>query len=302
MKVSSQKIKKKIKFLNNFQKITKSVSLISAVRFQKKLTVVRRIIPNIFYFLNIFYSIIEKYPEETKMIFEKKVNEKGKNLIIVVSSDRGLSGSFDQLIFKKTRDLIDSELNNENFLLGIIGQKGVNYFKKLYQLEFFFYKFENFLPENLARELFNYINVLLNRGKIKNIYFVRSNLTFSGFIVESLKIFPYDIKTIEELIDKIIPKMKEWEKLKFESPIKKNLTDYIFEPNIRLTLNVLLRNLFFLILYTLILESQAALELTRTITMKRANENAKKIKNKTILEYNKLRQEKITEELIDLLR
>ncbi|GIW66894.1 MAG: ATP synthase gamma chain [Candidatus Parcubacteria bacterium] len=299
MKLSSQKIKKRIKFLTNFQKITKSVSLISAVRFQKRIIVIKRIIPNIFYLLNIFYRIANKYSEEVKKLSEKRNVQQDNNLIIVVSSDRGLAGSFDQLIFKKTEDLISEQ---SNYLLGVIGQKGVNYFKRKYNLEFSFYNFENFLPENLARELFDYINYLLTAKEINNIYFVRSNLSSSGFIVEDLKIFPYDIKTIESLIDKIVPKMREWEKFKIEYYYNQVFADYIFEPNIRIALLTILKNLFYLILYVLILESQASLELTRTITMRKANENAKRIKDKTILEYNKLRQQKITEELIDLLR
>ncbi|MCS7183829.1 MAG: F0F1 ATP synthase subunit gamma [Patescibacteria group bacterium] len=291
-----QRLKKRIKFLNNFQKITKSVSLISAVRFQKNILRIRRIILNVFYFLSITNQLVLQYPQ----IFDKKKKEEGNYLVVVVSSDRGLAGSFDQLIFKKTESIIQN-LAGKNFFLGVLGRRGVNHFRQKYSLEFSYQNFENFLPENLAKEMFNYLNFLINNKNITDIYFIRSNLTPTGFFVETLKIFPYTLETLEELIEKVLPKMKEWEKLKIVE-IKKEYKEYIFEPTIQKIIKLILANVFYLVLYILILESQASLELTRTITMKKASENSKEIKNKAILQYNKLRQQKITEELIDLLR
>lgn len=301
MKISSRKLKQKIKFLNNFQKITKSISLISAVRFQKNFSQIRRIISNVFYLMTIFQQLINKYPEEINYLTNKKFKDKDRKiLIIVVNSDRGLAGSFDQLIYKKTENLIYS-LGHSKIFLGVLGKKGVSYFSKKFKLLFSYKNLENFLPENLARELFDYLNYLISENKVNEIYFVRSNLTSTGFLVEDLKIYPYDFETVKNLINKIVPKMKEWENLKYiETDI--SLKDFIFEPNIKVVLLTLLKNIFYLVLYTLILESQASLELTRTITMRKASENAQEIKERNILEYNKLRQQKITEELIDLLR
>ncbi len=303
MKISARKIKQRIKFLNNFQKITKSVSLISAIRFRKSFLTIKRIILNVFYLMDVFYQLANRYPQIINYLtLERiKIKTKEKNLlIIVVNSDRGLAGAFDQLIFKKTEELIQ-KLESQNILIGVLGRKGVNYFSKKFNLLFSYKNFENFLPENLARELFNYLNQLIKQGRINEIYFIRSNLTPVGFLVEELKIFPYDVETIKNLIDKIKPRMKEWESLVHQDILKIS-EDYIFEPNIKTVLLTILANVFYLILYTLILESQASLELTRTITMKKASNNAQEIKNKTILEYNKIRQQKITEELIDLLR
>ena len=297
MKVSLRKLKQKIKFLNNFQKITKSINLISAIRFQKSLMVIRKIILNVFYLMEIFRQIVINYPTAKNQLINLKER---KILIIVVNSDRGLAGAFDQLIFKKTENLI-TKLGIQNIYLGVLGKKGFNYFSKRFNLLFSYKNFENFLPENLARELFNYLNYLIEQKKITEIYFIRSNLTSFGFQVEDLKIFPYDNEVISDLIEKILPQMKEWENLKIKKPpiISK---EFIFEPNYKIVISTILKNVFYLILYILILESQASLELTRTLTMRKASENAQKIKNKNILEYNTLRQQRITEELIDLLR
>jgi F-type H+-transporting ATPase subunit gamma len=118
--------------------------------------------------------------------------------------------------------------------------------------------------------------------------------------VECLKVYPFDFYVINNLINKILPDMKQWKNLKVEEI---NLSEeYIFEPSVEEIIRVLFKNIFYLLIYVIILEAQASLEFTRTITMRKANENAKELKEKEILNYNKLRQQKITQELLDIKR
>jgi F-type H+-transporting ATPase subunit gamma len=289
-------IRKRIKFLTNFQKITKSISLISAIKFQRVYQKISNILINVFYFLDIFEEITKRYPNALKEVLKLKPVLQGKKLIICIASDRGLAGSFDHLIFKKTEELL-----NGDFYLGTIGLKAEKYFQKKFQLLFSFSKFENVLPEEFAKELLSYLQLLIEREKIKEIYIIRSNLTSSGFIVESLKVYPFDLESIRELLEKIKIKTKEFEILKKEEPRFKEF-QYILEPSPTIVFKTILNQVFYLVLYALILQSQASLEFARTITMKKASENAEELKEKEILNYNKIRQQKITEELIDIRR
>jgi F-type H+-transporting ATPase subunit gamma len=289
-------LKRRIKFLVNFQKITKSISLISAIKFQRVYQKIANILRNVFYFLDIFEEIVERYPKTLKEVSKLKAVSKGKRLIICIASDRGLAGSFDYLIFKKTEEFLTGD-----FYLGTIGLKAEKYFKRKYSLLFSFSKFENVLPENFAKELLSYLQLLIEKEKIKEIYLIRSNLTSSGFIVESLKIYPFDLEAISELLEKIKIKTKEFEGLKKEKLRFKEF-QYLLEPSPEIIVETILNQVFYLIFYALILQAQASLEFTRTITMKKASENAEELKEKEILNYNKMRQQKITEELIDIRR
>jgi len=286
------KIRRRIKFLTNFQKITKSISLISAIKFQRIYLKITNILKNVFYLLSIFEEVLKK--QKSSLAFE--VAPQGKTLLIVIASDKGLAGAFDYAIFKKAEEFI-----KENFYLGTIGLKAEKYFKKKYDLLFSFSKFENVLPEDFAKELLTFIQHLIEKEKIKKILLVRPNLTSSGFIVESLKIFPFTPETLGQLIEKIKIKTKEFEKLKKEE-VKFKYFEYILEPSPAIILRTLLNQSFYLIFYALILEAQASIEFMRTITMKKAAENAEDLKEEEILNYNKFRQQKITEELIDIRR
>jgi len=298
-------LKKRIRFLSNFQKITNSISLISVIRFQKSYQRINKIILNAFYFLELLNDLFKKYPNifKEKILFEEKLSKQQtikKTLVLIIASDRGLAGSFDQLIFKKSDELLKNFNRKEDLILIGIGKKTKYYLEKL-KIEFYlFSNFENFLPTTLASEILSYINFLISSQKIKEIYIIRPNLTSTGFLVECLKIYPFNLKVIKNLINKILPQMKQWKDLKASDT--QFTSDYIFEPNVKEVIKVLFKNIFYLLIYVFILEAQASLEFTRTITMKRANENAKKIKNKEILNYNKLRQQKITQELLDIKR
>jgi F-type H+-transporting ATPase subunit gamma len=286
------KIRRRIKFLTNFQKITKSISLISAIKFQRIYLKITNILKNVFYLLSIFEEVLKR--QKSSLAFE--VAPQGKTLLIVIASDKGLAGAFDYAIFRKVEEFL-----KENFYLGTIGLKAEKYFKKKYDLLFSFSKFENVLPEDFAKELLTFIQHLIEKEKIKEILLVRPNLTSSGFIVESLKIFPFTPETLGQLIEKIKIKTKEFEKLKKEE-VKFKYFEYILEPSPAIILRTLLNQSFYLIFYALILEAQASIEFMRTITMKKAAENAEDLKEEEILNYNKFRQQKITEELIDIRR
>ena len=292
------KLRKRIKFLENFQKMTRTISLISVIKFQKLYSKISQILKNVFYLLGIFEEVLKRHKKLSKEILKIKIPRGGKNLIIVIASDKGLAGAFDYAIFKKTEEFLKE---NKDFYLGTIGSKAEKYFQRKYQLLFSFGKFENVLPESFAKELLSTIQLLIEKEKIKEIQIIRPNLKSGGFFVESVKIFPFNSEILNELISKIKIKTREFEDLKKEE-VKFKEFKYILEPSPEIILKTIMNQVFYLVFYALILEAQASIEFTRTITMKKASENAQEIREKEILSYNKLRQQKITEELIEIKR
>jgi hypothetical protein len=97
------------------------------------------------------------------------------------------------------------------------------------------------LPEDFAKELLSYLQLLIEKEKIKEIYLIRPNLTSSGFIVESLKVYPFDLESIRELLEKIKIKTKEFESLKKEEPRFKEF-QYILEPSPEIVIKTILKS------------------------------------------------------------
>ena len=84
-------------------------------------------------------------------------------------------------------------------------------------------------------------------------------------------------------------------------PIEEFKGDYLFEPSPNEIFKTLLPQYIELQLYHVLLESLASEHSARMVAMKNANENADDIVKDLSLEYNQLRQTKITNELLDVV-
>ncbi|MDE7153562.1 MAG: F0F1 ATP synthase subunit gamma, partial [Muribaculaceae bacterium] len=76
---------------------------------------------------------------------------------------------------------------------------------------------------------------------------------------------------------------------------------YIFEPDAAAIFNAVLPLFLLSTLQEVFVENRAAEQAARVMAMQSANDNAKKLRDELQLEYNKLRQQGITTELLDIL-
>lgn len=77
--------------------------------------------------------------------------------------------------------------------------------------------------------------------------------------------------------------------------------DYIVEPNVNVLLDDLLPKVLMLKMYAVQLDTNAAEHAARTVAMQTATDNGNEILQNLTLEYNKGRQQKITNELQDIV-
>ena len=74
----------------------------------------------------------------------------------------------------------------------------------------------------------------------------------------------------------------------------------LFEPNVDGVLGALLPHYLNFQMYQILLESKASEHSARMVAMKNATDNAKQLIKDLTLEYNKLRQANITNELLEI--
>lgn len=82
---------------------------------------------------------------------------------------------------------------------------------------------------------------------------------------------------------------------------KKECKPYIFEPDVATIFDTVLPLAVIASLQESIGENRASEQAARVLAMQSANDNAKKLHDELQLEYNKLRQQSITNELLDIL-
>ena len=76
---------------------------------------------------------------------------------------------------------------------------------------------------------------------------------------------------------------------------------YLFEPNVTTIFDEVIPLSVLASLQESICQNRASEQAARVLAMQSANDNAKKLREELQLEYNKLRQQSITNELLDIL-
>ena len=82
---------------------------------------------------------------------------------------------------------------------------------------------------------------------------------------------------------------------------KTSNSNLIFEPSKEEVLNLLVKEYFQASIYNALLQTNASEFAARFVAMKNATDNAGKIIKKLGLLYNRVRQEKITKEMLDVV-
>ena len=77
--------------------------------------------------------------------------------------------------------------------------------------------------------------------------------------------------------------------------------DYIVEPNTEEVIRELVPQVLSLKIFTILLDSAAAEHAARTIAMQMATDNATELLQDLTIQYNKSRQQAITNELLDMM-
>ena len=77
--------------------------------------------------------------------------------------------------------------------------------------------------------------------------------------------------------------------------------DYIVEPDVAAVLDVLLPKVLYLKIYAVLLDACAAEHSARTVAMQVATDNGQELLQDLTLQYNKQRQQAITDELLDIV-
>jgi F-type H+-transporting ATPase subunit gamma len=85
-----------------------------------------------------------------------------------------------------------------------------------------------------------------------------------------------------------------------EEKLMQGATEFIFEPGVEQVLGALLPHSLNSRIFQVLLEAKASEHSARMVAMKNATDNAAQIIKDLTLEYNKLRQDNITKELLEI--
>lgn len=271
-------IKRRIQTAQNVSKTTRAMQMIATSKLKKAQDAAIASKPYVDRLTLLSQEISEKLDEEHLSEYMKKPNAP-KTMILVLSPDKGLCGG---LITNIIKALIRLDLEFKDAIYLTVGKKTEKVVSGLNKQIVASFNFGTTLP------IFDMVYPI---AKIIDDYFLTKKIgtvkiLYTGFssvflqVPKQVDILPIQLSKTENLDQKT------------------QLT--LFEPEPNELLPSLLRHYLEMSLYQTLLESYASEQAARMIAMKNATDNAQDIVEYLRLEYNKGRQEKITNEILNI--
>jgi len=286
MPANLKQVRGRIKSVMSTQQITKAMKMVSAAKFRRAQDAIIQMRPYAHKMNSILGNLAAAL--EGQMSLDLAETRKLKHILIVVlTSDRGLCGSFNTNINRKAENLAKEQyaeqFENGQVTILTIGKKGNDYFAKWSGnvISDHVHLFHD-LSYDAANKVSNFLT-----SSFLSAEYDRVDVVYSRFKNAASQIFQ---------IEQFLPIIK------VESDLSsKTKTDFIFEPDrdklIEELLPLILRTNF----YRMLLDTVASEHGARMTAMDQATENANELLRDLRLTYNRARQDAITTELIEIV-
>lgn len=276
---SLQLYRRRIKSISNTRQITKAMELVAASKMRRaqEQTFRSREYASV---TNQFLQILSNVTNPTDHPLLRQTNVK-QALMIVITSDRGLAGIYNNQLIKR---VVEFETNQQavEFSHLTIGKKGQDFFAKTGKtILATFTKFSDHPIMSDIRPIAKIVNDEFVKGHYQAIY-----IAYTDFV---------SMIKQEPIVAQLLPIRPTEIREEHTAP-----KEFTFEPTKDAILEFILPRALETILYQKILESIASEHSSRMIAMKNASDNAKDIIDDVTLTYNSIRQAKITQELAEI--
>lgn len=276
-----KEIKSKIGSINNTRKITSAMEKVAVSKMRKAQDRVAATRPYAEGMRKVIGNVAQGSLEyRHPYLAEREVKRVG---YIVISTDRGLCGGLNTNEFKKVAaELKGWKDKNVDAQFAVIGNKATAFFKRFGGKVVAAQPGSGDVPR--LADVIGSVQVMLqafNEGRIDRLF-----LVYNKF-VNTMK--------QEPVIDQLLPLPKT------DLAKREHSWDYIYEPDPKPILDMLLSRYIESQVYQGVVENSASEQAARMVAMKAATDNAGNLMDDLKLVYNKARQAAITQELSEIV-
>lgn len=281
-----KEVKNRIGSVISTQQITKAMKMVAAAKLRKSQDRITQMRPFAQKLSALLQNLSSAQEAGSDNWYATKREEK-KVLIVAVSSDRGLCGSFNSAVFKGVNKLIsdkyEAQFRKGDVTVLPLGKKALDFFAK----------------RNVS-VVDNYV------GTIANISFGTVSAA-AEFLMDAYKKGTYDkIEIVYNEFKNVATQILRTEQFLPVLPPAKNQTsnvqvDYIYEPSNEEIIDGLIPKSLKIQLFKAVLDSNASENGARMTAMDKATENAGELLKELKLTYNRSRQAAITKEILEIV-
>lgn len=309
-------IKQKIKATTSIKKITKTMEMVAVSKMKKSVkesTDISEYIKEIkFVINNIKSESLEKHRFfENEKITPSPSLERGEQvhpeIVIIFASNKGLCGSFNTNIYKKTKKLKEE---NSNLKYAVcFGKFAEKIARKLgLEIRLSYLEIEKLLKPSQMSRVENFVREMYLNGEVGKVHAVYTNFVKMGLfepravtiypVSKNLNVYDQDLggnvafSSDDASVHEIYQKVN-----KVDEKVK---SQYVFEPSLTDLIDKTIPKIIKMILYSFVLESRASENSSRSFAMKRANESAGEMLRTLKIKFNRVRQDGITQEIAEI--
>ncbi len=274
-----QGIRRRIASVKSTQKITRAMKMVAAAKLRRAQEALIKTRPYAYHMRELVNGLIAHIDPTDHPLLRKGTGDKVS--LLIVSSDRGLCGGYNSSIVIETMRLLHEDFKGRNVELIVVGKKGVDALRR-------------------------------RRGKLKASHlgiFDRYTVSSATSVIDPVVEEFVAGQTSEvyclynEFKSAISQKLKLERLLPYEPEDTGKLADayFIFEPSAEEIVSALLRDNLHAQMHRILHEAMASEQGARMAAMDSATNNARDVIAKLTLKYNRVRQDAITKEVVEIV-
>ena len=284
---TTRELRDRIGSIDNTLKITNAMYLISSTKMRKAKAELAQTEPYFYTLQSMIARVMRHLPEDYTHPYldlrEGIAEGESKVAIICVTADKGLAGAYNHNVIKETEELLKQYKNSRLF---IVGEMGRSYFhtRQIPIDEAFHYTAQN--PTlHRARVITRKMLELFQNREIDELHIAYTRMK-SSLEMESME---------EQLLplDKLHPVF-------VKVPITANYEAFNIFPSPDALMENIIPDYLNGYIYSALVESFCAEQNARMTSMDAANRNGNELKQKLRIQYNRVRQAQITQEITEI--
>ncbi len=284
---TTRELRDRIGSIDNTLKITNAMYLISSTKMRKAKAELAQTEPYFYTLQSMIARVMRHLPEDYTHPYldlrEGIAEGESKVAIICVTADKGLAGAYNHNVIKETEELLRQYKNSRLF---IVGEMGRSYFhtRQIPIDEAFHYTAQN--PTlHRARVITRKMLELFQNREIDELHIAYTRMK-SSLEMESME---------EQLLplDKLHPVF-------VKVPITANYEAFNIFPSPDALMENIIPDYLNGYIYSALVESFCAEQNARMTSMDAANRNGNELKQKLRIQYNRVRQAQITQEITEI--
>src|SRR5207247_1160713 len=123
-------LRRRIRAVKSTQQITKAMKMIAASRLRRAQERVVSARPFAQRMLQVLNGLVSRVEQDAHPLLRVPPPGAGRPLLIVVTGDRGLCGSFNSNVIKAAGQFVATEGQGRAIALGLVGRKGRDFFRR----------------------------------------------------------------------------------------------------------------------------------------------------------------------------